>query len=485
MRRLRRRLAGLILVAGVALVGHVVGAGTAQAAVAAVPSLTLSPTSGPPGAVITVKGTQFGGLERVDLFLDTTKLRSTAVDSQGAFSAPATLPVTATSGTHQVRSVGRTSHRTAQAPFVVVPPAAADWPQFGGGPGHAGFNPGERTIGASNVATVRPTRSVGSDVPPEVVVGTTGYGVTHGTLTAFDLLTGATRWTSQQGTGYRNGPAVGGGRVFVGAFDGHLYALDAASGAPLWDRTVDVNPLFSAPTVAGDTVYVHGDNHADQTIWYALDAATGAIRWQTAPAPAGVVRPGPAVADGRVYVFGVGQQTLSALDTATGAIRWTVPMPLAFPVDALVAVDGVLYVAARNLYAFDAATGRALWTRRSTPVPGDSRQFGLPSVANGTLYSTEWYFGADPVLHAVNTTDGSDRWTVPGVSGTPTIANGLIYLGGSKLRGLAAATGAPLWTWTPPAPATSVSTPIVANGRLVARTAVGETTDHVVVLGVG
>ena len=485
MRQSRRRMAGLILVAGIALMGHAIGVGTAEAAATAAPALTLSPPSGPPATVITVKGERFAGLERVDLFFDTTRLRSTAVDGNGAFSAPVTVPTTATPGTHQIRGVGRVSNRSAGAAFVVVPPVRADWPQSGGGPAHAGSNAEERTIGATNLATVRQTRSIATVVPPQAVVGATIYGVAGTRLSAIDAVTGATRWTSMQGRGYLRSPAVGGGRVFVSGFDGRVYAVDAATGAPLWSRLVDVNPLFSAPTVAGDTVYVRGDNQADQTIWYALDAATGAVRWQTAPGAGGAIPTGPAVADGRVYVLGLQVGTLSALDMTTGATRWTVPVAGAVSMDALVVADGVVYVAARNMYAFDAATGRLLWTRRSAAVPGDSKWFTSPAAADGVLYASESYLGADPVLHAMNPADGTDRWTARGVSETPAIANGVVYGGGGKVRAFAAATGAPLWTWTPTPPSTWVSTPIVANGRLVVRIGDGETTHRTVVLGLG
>ena len=55
--------------------------------------------------------------------------------------------------------------------------------------------------------------------------------------------------------------------IYVGSDDGHLYALDASSGALLRRYKTD-GPVLSSPTVADGVVYVgSGDGHI-----YALPA---------------------------------------------------------------------------------------------------------------------------------------------------------------------------------------------------------------------
>lgn len=75
---------------------------------------------------------------------------------------------------------------------------------------------------------------------------------------------------------------------------GPVFALDAATGAERW-QTQAGNNCCSMPAVANGTVYVG----ADDTFVYALDAATGALRWRF---QTGGVFLAPVVAHGVAYV---------------------------------------------------------------------------------------------------------------------------------------------------------------------------------------
>ena len=53
-------------------------------------------------------------------------------------------------------------------------------------------------------------------------------------------------------------PAVSGGTVYVGADNGHVYALKAATGAVKWDDDLSglgASGFYGSPTVAGDDVH--------------------------------------------------------------------------------------------------------------------------------------------------------------------------------------------------------------------------------------
>ncbi len=54
-------------------------------------------------------------------------------------------------------------------------------------------------------------------------------------------------------------PAVAGGVVYVGAFDGHLYALDQKTGGVLWDVPTG-GPIVSSPAVSDGVIYVGSDD---------------------------------------------------------------------------------------------------------------------------------------------------------------------------------------------------------------------------------
>jgi hypothetical protein len=90
-------------------------------------------------------------------------------------------------------------------------------------------------------------------------------------------------------------PAVADGGVYVGSSDGHLYAVDRATGAERW-RVATGGSVFSSPAAVVGLVYVGNDGG----VLFAVDAATGTERWRFETEDS--TRSSPAVLDGVVYV---------------------------------------------------------------------------------------------------------------------------------------------------------------------------------------
>jgi len=65
-------------------------------------------------------------------------------------------------------------------------------------------------------------------------------------------------------------PAISGGLVFVGSDDDYMYALEAATGAVRWLVNTG-GQVNSTPAVSGGVVYIGTDNDA----LYAITATTG------------------------------------------------------------------------------------------------------------------------------------------------------------------------------------------------------------------
>lgn len=116
-----------------------------------------------------------------------------------------------------------------------------------------------------------------------------------GALRAIGLADGQVRWTAYTGGPIEFAPTVAEGRVFAGSGDGWIYAFEATTGKPLWrfraapvERKIHVHgqllstwPVASGVLVDGNTVYAAaGIASYDGTHVYALDAASGGIRWQ-------------------------------------------------------------------------------------------------------------------------------------------------------------------------------------------------------------
>jgi outer membrane protein assembly factor BamB len=132
--------------------------------------------------------------------------------------------------------------------------------------------------------------------PKPAVLGPTVFvpsTVTDG-VTAYDLETGAERWTYTTEGPVRLAPAAWEDRLFVASDDGWLYCLEAAQGRLLWkvrggpsDRKVLGNgrlistwPARGGPVVADGTVYFAAGVWPFMGIFlHALDAHTGAVVW--------------------------------------------------------------------------------------------------------------------------------------------------------------------------------------------------------------
>jgi len=83
--------------------------------------------------------------------------------------------------------------------------------------------------------------------------------------------------------------------VYVGSYDGKLYALNAKSGTPVWSYTIGGAAVYT-PAVANGVVYFGTSGGID----YALNANTGDLIWKYVLGR--YDEPCPAIANGVVYV---------------------------------------------------------------------------------------------------------------------------------------------------------------------------------------
>lgn len=289
----------------------------------------------------------------------------------------------------------------------------------------------------------------------------TGHNPNETTLTASNV-SGLNRlWTTALGPGGESSPAVAGGTVFVGADDANLYAVDAATGAVRWTAPTGAALTVSSPAVADGRVFI---GSPDQKL-YAFDAATGAQLWNTSTGAA--VEAPPTVADGVVYAA---SDKLYALDPATGQVHWTADTggPVAFSAPSV--VGGKVYVGGFDtqtlqgvLGGFDATTGERLWTATTFGAIE-----GAPVVVGNRVYVASG-FG----IQAFDAATGATLWGVvlpSNAVNTPAVVDGVVYVAweAGGVDALDAATGASIWSTTIRTRAESIdfSSPAVANGVL-------------------
>lgn len=272
-------------------------------------------------------------------------------------------------------------------------------------------------------------------------------------MTAADVPKLRLKWAFALGneTDARSAPAVDDGRIFLGTGGGAVYSLDARSGCVYWRAQVAGgirSALMIGPAREGHPAAVYFGAGKDA---YALDAATGKQLWRVPIAThvAAIITAAPSLHRGVLY-FGVSsfeealapmptypcctfRGSVVALDAATGKRLWRTytiaeaPRPteknksgaqMYGPSGAAVwstptfdpRLDAV-YVATGDNYshpatrtsdavlAFDAKTGRLLWSRQATPGDAFNEACGLPGSANCPPPSGhDFDFGQPPML---------------------------------------------------------------------------------------
>lgn len=195
---------------------------------------------------------------------------------------------------------------------------------------------------------------------PLAVDGVVYATTSDGFAIALNLGDGSLRWRQSIGGFFPSAPAIAeaANLVFFGSDRGVLTALATEDGRCEWSFTAEDDGNWHAdlrysPVVAGDTVYF--------TCWnrrcYALDVATGQLRWVSEPTIKRPAVTAPLVTEDAVYFCGH-DRYVYCLDRFTGQRRWAVQFSHRSEAAPLL-IDGLLYVAVqdRRVYALDPATG--------------------------------------------------------------------------------------------------------------------------------
>ena len=82
-------------------------------------------------------------------------------------------------------------------------------------------------------------------------------------------------WSFKTGDAVKSSPVVGGGKVFVGSYDGKVYALDMYTGKKVWDFDTGA-AVEASPLLVDGTLFAGSLNG----VLFALDAGKGKQRWK-------------------------------------------------------------------------------------------------------------------------------------------------------------------------------------------------------------
>jgi outer membrane protein assembly factor BamB len=299
----------------------------------------------------------------------------------------------------------------------------------------------------------------------------------------------STSWTFRPGAEMTMAPSVVGGIAYLSSLNGCVYALDAASGQPLWAFHTD-NEVMSEPLVVGGRVFVGTGNKvilqrgnamvrgSGANTLYALSQSDGQLLWQHPTL--GENMPTQLYADGRLY-SATGGGEVYALQAATGQTVWQTRIGSVVSMSSMVAWGHTAIVGGANPYAFygiDLATGRIAWTLPIHLAEGGVDDI-TPAVAHGVAFvqvPEGAYPNATVVEWAIDVQNGRNLWqTLLGTgsiagpdnkeeTGVATVVQGVVYVGSPALKGLwalSAHTGQPLWKAPTPLPAPIRAAPTV------------------------
>lgn len=326
-------------------------------------------------------------------------------------------------------------------PALAALPGAADWQGTNGNAAHTGLVPvdldagkfsrrwtweyvgGEKTyrmsppVAANGLVYFSQEQSAADSQDAKKLIYTN-------TLTALSEHDSSVQWrTPQTLDGALSAPGVSGTRLAMAGLTS-VHTFDAVSGVKLATATqpqtngilTAASPL-TAPTLAGTSVYVGGNNDV-----ISADATTAGNRWFLS---LGLSRLGnvdewtPAVDASTVYSNTAG--TLRAINRADGTLQWSLAVP-----------GQVLNSLSRSsLY--------------QAPVLADAHSVLLLNQRLASAYAL------DNSLTLVDTDARQVRWSVNGQFSTqPVVGQGVLYVGNQATASLEArslATGAVLWSW--------------------------------------
>ncbi len=235
--------------------------------------------------------------------------------------------------------------------------------------------------------------------------------------------------------------------VVVPGDDGAVYAFEP-DGQQLWraDTEAPARGIHGTPTVAGDTVYVGAYDGA----LYALDRETGERRWRVRLGDA--IGSSPAYRGGRVYIaveYDDPDGSLFAVDARTGEPERDLTRPTDHPHSTCaLAPEADRVVVGSNdggVYAWRLSDGEPAWAVRT----GDDVK-GPVAVYDGAAFVGSW----DDYLYRVDLADGSVDWryeTGNYVMSGPAIdpRRNALYVGShdTNLHAVEATTGERLWRY--------------------------------------
>ena len=302
--------------------------------------------------------------------------------------------------------------------WLSIAAGGADWPQLQNDSRRSGYTkeavPGPYTV-KWRWHPADPTVGIAAQVQAIVAGGKVYVGAMDGAMYALDESTGQELWKYQAGGLLVGSAASDGQNLYFGAMDGNVYAI-SADGKLRWKRDT-AGSISASPLLVDGVIYI-GNRRGR---FFAIDAASGQIRWQY-PA-AGQPRAAPfltsaAFADGTIYIA---NEACTAIALGVdGSPKWTAPLKGQsvpwWPV--VSSKNGVVIYRTQPVYDHT-------WLRESTYAvleklggkhSPEGPSPGTPEQRQQEQENIRAYLNTDLFLQtfwALNTADGKEKFLAP------------------------------------------------------------------------
>ncbi|HVX14956.1 MAG TPA: PQQ-binding-like beta-propeller repeat protein [Pirellulales bacterium] len=333
--------------------------------------------------------------------------------------------------------------------------AADVWPVFRGDAASTGVSPTELPEKLA-VIWKKSFKDGGFEATAAIVDGTVYVGSFDGNLYALSLATGEEKWKFHTELGFKAAPAVRDGMIYIGDVDGKFYAIDAADGKEKW-------------TVAsGGEINAGANFYRDKVLFTSQDGGFYCVRptdgeqvWKYTID--NMIQCSPTVVENRGFLAGCdGKLHIVDLDKGTAVSAVDIGDPtLSTP-----AADG-------NMVYFGTQGGRFLavdWRRAKVEWTYDPPR-KQPLLSSAAVSSRLAIFGGkDRTVHALDIGDGKESWsfrTRGAIDSSPVAVGGRVFVGGGDGRVYALDLKSGEKTWEYEAGGHFPASPAVAEGRLV------------------
>lgn len=156
-----------------------------------------------------------------------------------------------------------------------TPPPTSDWFTLGANYKRTSWV-SEEVSGSLNVEWYRPIEAYIGQSTQLVTVNDIVYVSTAKGLYAIRTTDGSTAWKFKTELPMGNSPTVINGVVYVGNLDGKIYALNASTGAKVWESAGAKAGFSSNPIVVNNKVYAGSRDG----YFYAFNLSNGTLAWQ-------------------------------------------------------------------------------------------------------------------------------------------------------------------------------------------------------------